>query len=90
MKTNESLALLISQATAPVKRFITMKEALQRAAELGMKIDIITMIRIGQEQGFAFQPRARNPEMKRGGKWFIEKEPFEQFLRRPNGGTRCS
>ena len=77
MKTNESLAKLM--ASPPVKPWLSVQQALKELENIGLKIDIITMIRIAKENNFGFQPRGR------GGKWFLEREAFEQFKKRPAG-----
>lgn len=80
MKTNEALAKLLHNP--PAKPWLSVQQALHELESIGLKIDIITMIRIAKENHFGHQPRGK------GGKWFLEREPFERFKRCPDGRGR--
>jgi len=63
--------------------YISVKDALAQSAAIGLPIKMITMLRIGREQGFLHQPRGK------GGKCFFEKERFEKFLAHPDSQSQA-
>ena len=61
--------------TLDLHHYIPLQTAMKRVADAGMKMNIVTLMRIAQKKGFLHQPTGKF------GKCWVEKEAFEEFIR---------
>ena len=54
--------------------YYTAEEALQKAASIGIKVTLATLLTWVDRHGIGFQPG------RKGSKWFINREQFDKFI----------